>query len=183
MNCEQCESQLLSFLEEELPPDEAERARVHVAGCESCRSSLERLRTGQRLAARMPLESPDPDLDARVLEAARARAAERATTTAEASAPVEERPAETPDRANEDGGTFIDWLRGLTLGPQAAMATVMLLVVAIGLWYLPDLRKRPGAAGETVLHPEAGGEVAPTAEVEEPAEDPAPQQAPAAVED
>ncbi|MFW6067671.1 MAG: zf-HC2 domain-containing protein [Myxococcota bacterium] len=156
MNCEQCERQLLSLLEEDLPPDEAERTRAHLSECGSCRASLDRLEAGHRWAALLPMEEPDPSLDEPILQAARAKAGARAPSGDGAA----------PD--GEDGGggrwtALVEWLRGLTLGPQVAMAMVMLLVVGIGLLYLPDLRRRPGLQGEPVLEPDPQGEAAPTA--------------------
>jgi tetratricopeptide (TPR) repeat protein len=58
------------------------------------------------------------------------------------------------------------------------MATVMLLVVAIGVWYLPDLRREPDLRAGPVMHPRVEGEPAPSAEamaaIQEPAEAEAP---------
>jgi hypothetical protein len=46
---------------------------------------------------------------------------------------------------------------------QVGMATVFLVVIAVGAWALPKLRHVPDAAGGAVVSPDAAGEAAPSA--------------------
>jgi hypothetical protein len=73
----------LDLVEGSLPAAEAERARAHLAGCAECSRELDRLAAVHRLssavggavrAAATEDAGPGPDLDARVLAAARAAA-------------------------------------------------------------------------------------------------------------
>jgi hypothetical protein len=165
MNCEQYEDPLLSLAEGDLPPDEAADVRAHAASCPRCGELLERLSAGHQLSLRLPMADPPAAVGSRIMAAARAHAAGNAGT------PV------APHRGLS-ATAILQWLREVALGPQVAMATVMLLVVAIGVWYLPDLRLEPDLRAGPVMHPGVEGEPAPSAEaataIQEPTEAEAP---------
>jgi tetratricopeptide (TPR) repeat protein len=48
----------------------------------------------------------------------------------------------------------ITFVGRLAMGRQVAAAAVMLVVVAVGLWYVPRLSQHPEAIGSTITHPE-----------------------------
>jgi hypothetical protein len=152
MSCEAHQDQLLSLaMEDGGAPEEAAAAREHLQTCQACRDQLARLEAGYHLAGRLPMEDPDPSMSDDIMAAARAKA------RGEAGA----REARAPRSAGLS--SVLDWLRGVALGPQVAMAMVMLLVVAMGVWYLPDLREGSAMRGEPVVQPDPQGEVAPSA--------------------
>jgi TolA-binding protein len=156
MDCATCEDRLIDLLYEELEPDQAEEARSHLAQCEACQSSYEGLADAHRLVEAMPMEPAPASAHHAIMAAARAKAAGEATAGA-ASRSQE-------DEHRGPAGAFLDWLRGLALGPQVAMATVMLLMVAIGLWHVPqEGGVREGS--EVVVAPDPAGEAAPSQEV------------------
>jgi tetratricopeptide (TPR) repeat protein len=165
MNCEEYEDPLLSLAEGDLPPEEAADVQAHAASCTRCGELLERLSAGHQLSLRLPMADPPAAVGPRIMAAARAHAAGHAGT------PV------APHRGLS-ATSILQWLREVALGPQVAMATVMLLVVAIGVWYLPDLRREPDLRAGPVMHPRVDGEPAPSAEamaaILEPAEAEAP---------
>jgi len=132
MNCEECETRLLDLLYEEEGPGAVE-AREHAEGCDSCKDALARLRTAQRLAAELPLVEPPAALDLPILEAARQKA---------------------EGQSESLWSAVLRWVGGAAMRPQFAMATVMMLVVAIGLYYFPNT-DHPPQTGVTV-NPEPG---------------------------
>lgn len=157
MNCSTANDRLLDLLYEELEGPEAEETRAHVDQCESCRASLKKLSLTQRLLSVLPEEEPDRSLDAKILAAARQKVG------------AEPGRDEARRRDEEDGGlwgSILRWLTGFAASPQFVMATMMMLVVAIGLWYLPSSRRQPEASGGTVVNPDHMGEAAPSATLE-----------------
>src|SRR5690606_431890 len=77
-----------------------------------------------------------------------------------------ERAKDESGRDDEGGGLWgaiLRWLSGFAASPQFVMASIMMLVVAIGVWYLPAARRQPEASGGTVVHPDHQGEAAPSA--------------------
>jgi tetratricopeptide (TPR) repeat protein len=167
MNCEQYEDPLLSLAEGDLPPEEAADVRAHAASCARCGELLERLSAGHQLSLRLPMADPPAAVGSRIMAAARAHAAGHAGTPA------------APHRGLS-ATAILQWLREVALGPQVAMATVMLLVVAIGVWYLPDLRREPDLRAGPVMHPPVDGEPAPSAEAMAAMQEPAEAEAPLA---
>ncbi|HEY8429711.1 MAG TPA: anti-sigma factor, partial [Sandaracinaceae bacterium] len=167
MDCEACTDRLVDLLEGELDAAEAEPARAHLAECESCAAAFARLERGRELATMLVLEEPPASVRNAVLAAARERAMARAPVRVPDSV---ERPASEPreprhDREDEDGGlwaSFLRWLGSLAMGPQVAMAMMLLLMIGIGLWYLPGLRSRPAGDAHAILDPAPGDEAGPS---------------------
>lgn len=141
----------MDLLYEELPGARADEAQAHMERCASCKTAFSQLRQALDLAEQLPLPEPSPHVTESILAAARAQLDGEA-----------ERPA-TGDEADEGlWASILRFLGSFAMGPQVAMATVMLLVVAIGLWYVPTSERQQDAVGETVVDPEHGGEAGAT---------------------
>ena len=139
MNCEECNVDLLALAYDELDPSEASAARAKVAQCSGCRVELDRLERLQSTLNRWgELEfSPSTSTDEAILRAASAR-------IGVAAVPVQPVESGWWERA-------VRWLASAALGPQTAMATIMLLAIGIGLYYFPRSHRHEAAAtGGTV---------------------------------
>lgn len=140
MDCERCESLLIDYVSGELGDAETAELRAALEVCEHCRLTLAKLERGRALAAQLPTVEPPPAILAAVMRAAEARAAELAREH-EAARPPERAPA--PKRAIEEEGGPLEgvwrWLAGLLHGPQFAMAALLVLMVGVGLWWVPAL--------------------------------------------
>ena len=156
MNCETLNDRLLDLLYEEMPEAEVREAKAHVSGCTSCQQAWDRLHVTHRLLSSLPEEEPSRSIDAAILAAARQKVGAEPA-----------RPAHRHDDPEIDGGgmwaSILRWLTGFAGSPQFVMATVMMLVVAVGLWYLPGTQHEPTATGGTVVAPDTQGEAAPSA--------------------
>jgi hypothetical protein len=151
MDCRTCQPTLLDLANGELAPELAESAREHLRGCAGCSADLAKLRAGVALSRQLPWVEPPADLTARIL----ANAQQHAQAKAQRSA--------TRERAQVGFVQgVLDFVARVASARQVAMATVMLLIVAVGLWQLPELQRRPEAAGVTVVSPDPAGEAAPT---------------------
>jgi TolA-binding protein len=156
MSCDTCQEHLLDLLYEEVEGEDADALRAHVDGCDECRASLEKLGMAQRLATELPMLEAPTVVTAAIMDAARAKVGTAAPAAEEVQQRVEE----------EDEGIwarFLRWAASFAMGPQVAMATIMLLVVSIGLWYFPNRQRGPEATGSTVMTPDDQGEVGPSA--------------------
>ena len=160
MSCSH-DDRLLDLVLGELPAAEAAQLRAAALDCPHCQGELAKLELGAALASRMPLEEPPPSMDGVILAAA----AEKATTmaaqqheVAATMAPAIAGPVDAETSAESEGlwGKVRGWMAGITLGPQLAMASVMVLVVSIGLWYLPDTG--PERTARTRVTPDPEGE-------------------------
>jgi TolA-binding protein len=149
MSSDRCEDLLLDLASDALGGEDARVARAEVEGCAEHAPALRRVELGLRFAALMPMEEPSPALDAAILAAARAKL--EAKPVAAAAAAV--KPALF--------ARALAVLRRIATGPQLAMSTVMLLVFAIGLWYLPSPSATPNADGDTVMSPRLAEETSP----------------------
>lgn len=139
MSCSHDE-RLLDLVMGEIPAEDAAALRAEALECPHCHDALAQLELGAALAARLPMEEPPPAMDAIIMKAAREKAESMATERAKVAAVVEE-PAVEADAAAADPSAWErlkKWASGITLGPQLAMASVMVLVVSIGLFYLPE---------------------------------------------
>ncbi|MGF1467788.1 MAG: tetratricopeptide repeat protein [Sandaracinaceae bacterium] len=168
MDCETCTERLVDLVQDELDEAAAEATRAHLEGCEACAATYARLTEGQALAEQLPRVEPPPDLTAAILAAARERNLElgraRRDVTLVAAPPERARLQEA------DAGplaAFLRWLGGLAMGPQVAMATLLLLMVGLGLWALPELRRHAPTQTSSVVDPVPGDEVGPSATTEE----------------
>jgi len=156
MNCEHCQEHLLDLVYGELEANDADAYRAHVDGCDECRASFEKLGMAQRLATQLTMLEPAPAMSSAIMAAAHQHVG-----AAEPS-PAEVAPAATAD---DEGlwASILRWAGSFAMGPQVAMATIMLLVVSIGLWYFPNRQRTPEGTGSTVMTPDVAGEVGPTA--------------------
>jgi hypothetical protein len=128
MSCESCRDQLIELVCEELPSERAGEVRAHALRCERCGPELERLSATLRVSRELPLLSPSPEVERRVMQAARDAIARRARGPAR----------EEPVPASSGGLTaWFARLGSFAMSPQVAMASVLLLVVGIGLYALP----------------------------------------------
>lgn len=150
MDCRTCEPTLIDLVHSELATDAAREAHAHLATCASCRTSFETLVAATRLAAQLPVVEPPPHVAARVMELAEAHARDVAARQRVAT------PQPTPWQA------LLDFVGRLATRPQVAMATIMVLIVAVGFWSLPRLRRQASpAVASVVVNPEPEGEAAP----------------------
>ena len=159
MNCESCQSLLLDLVYGELDTTMSARAREHLVGCASCRAASEKLESARRIVRQLPMAAPPPHVHASLM--ARAQAHARGEV-------VVAQPKRSPDR-EPDGGSlqrFMSWLGGFVLGPQVAMAMVLMLVVGVGLYYLPGLRTSRNVPGGAIVNADPGDEVGPSAAIE-----------------
>jgi hypothetical protein len=137
---------VLDLVYGEVEGAEARALRAELESCPSCAPELAKLEAAKRLADELPMEPLPSATRAALIAAARAKANEVV-----ASAPMVEKPrVETPRAASADG--WLERLKGFLVGPQIAMVAVMLLVVTIGVWYLPGGRESP--IGRTPMRPE-----------------------------
>lgn len=162
MDCEACTDRLVELLYGELPDEDADETRAHLHGCESCADAFARIEMGRGFAALMPLEAPPASVLDGVLAAARDKAAERAPAPEPAVAQ-----AATPPRPDEDEdagpwAAFLKWIGGFAMRPQLAMALTLLLIVGLGMWYLPTLRQSDPADAHAIVDPAPGDEVGPS---------------------
>jgi len=115
------------------------------------------------------LELVEPPVS--VLDAVMAAAREKAADRLPASEPATEERAIAPrtDAAADDDGVwagFLKLLGGFAMRPQLAMAMSLLLIVGLGMWYLPTLRQNDPADSHSIVSPDPTGEVGPSAQLE-----------------
>ncbi|MAQ19893.1 MAG: hypothetical protein CMN30_34450 [Sandaracinus sp.] len=172
MSCSH-DDRLLDLVLGELPAGEAAALRADAAECPHCQDTLARLEVGAALAQRMPIEEPPPmDLSlilGAAADKAASMAAERAKTRSAAGPSAEPPAMADPGKTVEPTAVaetdpspsawerLREWVAGVTLGPQLAMASVMVLVVSIGLWYLPNAGRMDEVARNQVT-PDPEGE-------------------------
>lgn len=167
LDCETCDALLIDLVERELDEAKSAEVRAHASTCESCARSLARLEGGRR-AARELVRVEAPRLDA-VMAAARARAAEvRAAAAAEQTrGEVIEAPS-VPAPAKKEEDSWLEgalrWLGSLATRPQAAMAALLVLMVGIGVFNLPQFRAHEGGdADGALVEPDVRAELGPSA--------------------
>ncbi|MBC7172002.1 MAG: hypothetical protein H5U40_06245, partial [Polyangiaceae bacterium] len=159
MSSDRCEELLVGLVSGDFGDEQERAAREEIGRCEAHASSLAKVDVGARFAAMLPSVDPRRELDDAILAAARAKASASAKT------------APMPVAAGREAGFFaraLVMLRKMAAGPQLAMATVMLLVVATGLWYLPARHHAPDADGDTVMAPQLSEEIASSPAASEP---------------
>lgn len=151
MDCELCEKNLVDLLYGELDDAVAKQMRAHLDSCDGCRQAFAKLEVGRAFARKLELAAA-PSL-ATVLAAAREQAATNRAARepgVPASAPAD------PQRVPEQSGLprWLLWLGAIAMGPQLGVATVLLLMVGIGLWYLPQIGDTGGRGAIDVIEPE-----------------------------
>jgi hypothetical protein len=169
LTCESCDPLLIDLALGELDDSSALAVRAHADTCDACSRALARLTAGRRAARELVMVEP-PSLSA-VLVAARARAAEvNAARLSEPSGAPAVAAVSAPPPEPARGSFFDDvlrWLGAWAARPQVAMATVFVLMVGIGLWYVPQLRWRQGGDPDGLMvEPDTTGEIGPSTGVE-----------------
>lgn len=153
MDCRTCQPSLIDLLHGELALEAAEQVRAHIAHCTNCKGALDKLAQGLQHARQLPLADPPQAVTARLLQLADEQA-KRAVA------------ARKPRGAPTVWQGLLDFVGRMAAARQVGMVTIMLLIVAVGLWSLPQLKHTPIAAGGTVVHPDESGEAAPSTGVE-----------------
>ncbi|RLB45467.1 MAG: hypothetical protein DRJ42_29875, partial [Deltaproteobacteria bacterium] len=160
MSCEHCQDHLLDLVYDEADSKDEAALRAHVEGCASCQASFDQLGMARRFAGELPLEEPSAGALDAILAAARAQVG-AAEVPVEAGHATETTLGPEPDDDPGLWASIMRWAGSFAMGPQVAMATIMLLVVSTGLWYFPNRRHAPEATGSTVMSPDLEGEVGP----------------------
>ena len=167
MDCEACTDRLIDLLYGEIDDADAEAARAHLDGCETCAGAFERVTAGHELATMLVMEEPPESVLEGVMAAARERAGRISAKPEPVAQPVQVVPREAHERAEDDEGglwsSLMRWLGSFAMGPQVAMATMLFLMVGIGLWYLPDWRGIDPTDTHAIVSPLGGDEVGPSA--------------------
>jgi hypothetical protein len=131
MDCETCNDLLLDLHYDELDAARAAEVRAHLAGCDDCRAASERLGRTRALAAKLPL--PDAPTHSAPVMAALAATSQVATAVSgrvSAVIPIE--------RAREvKAAGWLQRVGELAMRRQVAMVAISLLMVGLGLRYLP----------------------------------------------
>jgi len=96
-------------------------------------------------------------------QAVGARLMQLAEEHANAAAVLRRQQARKPPRPWQ---SLLEFVGRFAMARQVGMATLMLLIVAVGLWSLPQLERAPLVDGGTVVNPEPSGEAAPSAGVQ-----------------
>ena len=149
VNCDDAEKAVLDMAYGEVELARVADLEVHYASCPSCADALAKVKRGVALGHQLRREAA-PSMSV-VLQAARERAAAtRAAKSVEAE-PQVVTIRETKTEAPFEG--FFAWLGRVAMGPQLGVATVLLVVVGLGLWYLPRLRA-PSALEVATLEPD-----------------------------
>lgn len=133
----------MDLLAGELSPEEEGSLRSAVQGCAECGAEFEMMAllmdfSGPALKATAP-----EGMDAVIMAAAKEHVEQVAATAPEATLGI--------------WAKLGEWLESFAIGPQFAMATVMVLVVAVGFWYVPKHESHE-VAGSTVVLSDPEGE-------------------------
>jgi len=138
MTCDRASDLLVELACGELTPELTAAVRSHAEGCARCGPELARFARVMDVAEALPLAEPSKAVEERILRAARQTLAARAGST------------EAREAARELSGPR-SWFARLSewaLSPQVAMASVLLLMVGIGLYSLPIGREQERVAFE-----------------------------------
>jgi len=154
MDCDHCQRLLMEVAcgEDHLPG--VADARAHAVDCSVCRPALDTLERGLHLAAQLPLVEPSQKATDEIMRLARNHALASRTL---AHAPASPR----ADLAPGLGDRIRIFLGQFAMGRQVAMATVMVLVIAVGFWFVPGMRRHE-LAGGNVVNPDTDGEAGPS---------------------
>lgn len=149
MDCRTCQPSLLELAAGALATEAAAEARAHVRECASCGSAFDKLAAGLKFAQALETLAPPEAVSERLRAMAQAAAVERGRPAAERSRTSAWR-------------SWLDFLSRFAMARQVGMAMITLLLVAVGLWSLPQLRRMPAARGGTIVNPDSNGEAAPS---------------------
>jgi hypothetical protein len=144
MTCERANQLLTELVCGELGADEAASVRAHAESCGRCGPELSRYARVLAVAQELPLEAPAPAVDQRIMQAAREALSRRAGG------------AVAIDSSTPSSGikAWLERLGTWAMSPQVAMASVLLLVVGIGLYALPFGEDGAPAALQLAQEPE-----------------------------
>ena len=135
-DCARCEELLLDFAYGELDEVTSAAFRRHADSCARCGASLADVRTVREAFSMLPLESPPPTIDAKILAAVDQRFSEL----------DERKRAAQRHESRSIVAKLFDVFRVAALRPQYAMAMLLVLVVGIGLLVAPQMRMTEQAA-------------------------------------
>lgn len=131
MDCETCNDLLLDLHYDELDAARAAEVRAHLAGCDDCRAASERLGRTRTLASK--LTQPDaPTHSPAVMAALASTAPIAAAVSGRVSAVI---PIERAREVKAAG--WLQRVGGFAMRRQVAMVAISLLMVGLGLRYLP----------------------------------------------
>ena len=153
MDCRTCQPSLIDLLHGELALEAAEQVRAHIAHCANCKGALDKLSQGLRHAQQLQLSDSPQAVTAHLLQLAEEQARRSAALRKPRGAPTVWQ-------------ALLDFIGRFAAARQVGMVTIMMLIVAVGLWSLPQLKHTPVAAGGTVVRPDESGEAAPSTGVE-----------------
>lgn len=131
MDCETYSDLLLDLHYDELDDARAAEVRAHLVGCDECRAASERLGRTRTLAARLAIPDAPPS-SAAVMAALSATIAVPAAVSGRVSAVI---PIERAREARAAG--WLQRVGELAMRRQVAMAAVFMLMVGLGLRYIP----------------------------------------------
>lgn len=146
-DCEACRDALTELVCDELDADTRAAVMRHIEGCTSCAMELSRFRSVMQVAEAVPLEAPSQRVHDAVMLAAREAQARRA---AQAQAKRDAAPGLL--------AKLRAWLASAgtwAMSPQVAMASVLLLMLGVGLMALPLGEDREPVALRAAEEPEA----------------------------
>jgi TolA-binding protein len=138
MNCESCELKLRNLVQGTIENSVAAELRRHLAHCTNCRRRYEQL--NRELTEGSSLSQSDLSQTANGCQPNDTRS----LTASESDLPW----------YTAGWPRSISFVGRLAMGRQVAVAAIMLLVVAVGLWYVPQLRQRREVVGSTITHPD-----------------------------
>jgi hypothetical protein len=161
MDCRTCQPTLIDLLHGELATDAADAARAHLRECASCSAAYEALVAGQRFGRTLEMADPPAAVADRIMAFAEAHARTAQQQRASAAAPS----------AQGVWRPLLEFVSRFAMARQVGMVTISLLIVAVGLWSLPQLKGSQSgvpavAAGGTVLNPDAEESAVPPAGVQ-----------------
>lgn len=154
LSCAQAHEKLIELAFGELSPELSAAVRAHIGSCNKCQPAWEQMRQVLDVAAELPLVEPPDTLSDRVMEAARVALEKRAS--------VLQKPPHTA--ASASTSTALSWwsrLSSWALSPQVAMASVLLLMVGMGLYALPLGRNATQLSLEAIPEEPSPGDPSP----------------------
>ncbi|MDB4927527.1 MAG: Fe-S oxidoreductase, partial [Myxococcaceae bacterium] len=131
MDCDLCNDLLLDLHYDELDPARAAEVRAHLEGCDACRAASARLTRTRSLVAGLALPDAPPH-SAAVMAALASTAPVTAAVSGRVSAVI---PIERAREAKATG--WLQRVGELAMRRQVAMVAISLLMVGLGLRYLP----------------------------------------------
>jgi len=158
---------MVELLYGELPASDAETTRAHLDGCDECADAYARISMGKDFGSLLDMVEPPVSVLDSVMAVARETAAHRGPAT-EPALPEERATPPRAERDEEDGAWagVLRWIGSFAMRPQLAMAMSLLLIVGMGMWYLPTLRQGDPADSHAIVDPAPGDEVGPSASLE-----------------